>query len=97
MGLVLLATAPGLGRGVAPPYRRPWPRVWGVGYLLPAAAPDLRRRVTPLVDDPDLGCWVSPLGRPPTPDLGCRLAPFGRSGAVAVSYSRPLPLTLDMG
>ena len=36
----------GLGCGVAPPRCRPWPRAWGVGYLLPAAAPDLGRRVT---------------------------------------------------
>ena len=32
------ATAPGLGRAVAPPRRCPWPRAWGVGYLLPARA-----------------------------------------------------------
>ena len=31
-----------LGRGVGPPRRRPWPRAWGMGYLLPAAAPGLR-------------------------------------------------------
>ena len=41
----------------------------GVGYLFPATAPDLGR-------------WVSPLGR------FC---------AVAVWHSRPLPLTSDMG
>ena len=44
-----------LGLGVAPPGRRPWPQAWGsssrppplalgVGLLLPAAAPGLRRR-----------------------------------------------------
>ena len=64
MGLLLPATAPDLGRGVAPPghhpwpralgrevappARRPWPRAWGVGYLLPVTAPDLGRRVAPL-------------------------------------------------
>ena len=52
VGLVLPATAPGLGRG-------------GVGYLLLAAAPDLGHGVTPLITAPDLGRWVSPLGRPP--------------------------------
>ena len=63
--LVLPATAPGLG-------------LRGVGYLLPAAAPDLRHGVLlsslPLTSDagyllsdapPDLGCWVAPLSRPP--------------------------------
>ena len=53
-----------LGRGVAPPARHPWPRAWGVEYLLPAAAPDLGRGVTPLVATPDLGRWVSPLRCP---------------------------------
>ena len=38
----------GLGCGVAPPRCRPWPRAWGVGYLLAATAPDLGRGVTPL-------------------------------------------------
>ena len=55
---------PGLGPGVAPPGRHPWPQARGVGHLLPATAPDLRRGVTPLVAAPDLGRWVSPLGRP---------------------------------
>ena len=74
MGLVLPATAPGLGCGVAPPARHPWPPAWGMGYLLPAAAPDLGWGVTLLVAAPDLGRWLSPLGRPPhhtpRPDLG---------------------------
>ena len=45
-----------LGRGVAPPGRRPWPRTWGnsswplpFGHgVLPASAPDLRHGVAPL-------------------------------------------------
>ena len=46
-----------LGSGVAPTGRRPWPRAWGISsppflrrhsLALSAAAPDLRRRVTPL-------------------------------------------------
>ena len=66
-----------LGRGFGPPGHRPWPRAWGCssrplplasglgrGYLLPVAAPDLGRGVTPL----------------------------GRSCALAVWYSRLLPL-----
>ena len=61
MGLVLPATAPGLGCGVAPPTGRPWPQAWGIGYLLPVTAPDLGRGVTPLITAPDLGRWVSPL------------------------------------
>ena len=42
---------------------------WGMGYLLPPTAPDLRHGV----------------------------APLGRSCAVAVWYSRPLPLTSHVG
>ena len=57
-----------LGRGVAPPARRPRPRAWG--------------GVSPLVAAPDLGRGVAPLGR------FC---------AVAVWYSRLLPLTSDVG
>ena len=64
------------GRWVAPPTRRPWPQAWGMGYLLPAATPDLRLGITPLVAAPDLGRGVAPLGH---------------SCAVAVWYSRPLP------
>ena len=30
-----------IGCGVGPRSRRPWPQAWGVGYLLPASAPDL--------------------------------------------------------
>ena len=41
LGTPALAQPRLLGRGVAPPCRRLWPRAWGVGYLLPAAAPDL--------------------------------------------------------
>ena len=48
---------PLLGRGVGPPGYRPWPRTWGSSsrlflrrhsLALSAAAPDLRRGVTPL-------------------------------------------------
>ena len=51
------AQPPLLGGVVAPPGRRPWPRVWGSysqpflhhhSLALSAAAPDLRRQVTPL-------------------------------------------------
>ena len=61
MELVLLATAPGLGRGVASPGAAPGLGLRGMGYLLQAAAPDLGR-------------WVSPLGRPP--DLGRGVTPW---------------------
>ena len=64
-----------LGLGVAPPLHGPWPWAWGVGYLLPAAAPDLgtsdvgyslwpppfRHGVLP-ASAPDLGRGVAPLG-----------------------------------
>ena len=81
-----------LGRGVGPPGHRPWPWAWGMGYLLLVAAPDL-------------GCWVSPLGRHPPPpppprtppSLGLGVAPLGSACAVAVWYSQPLPLTSDVG
>ena len=70
-----------LGRGVGPPGCRPWP--WalgsssrtlplasGMGWLLPAAAPDLRRGVAPLgppapAQPPLLGRGVGPPGRRP--------------------------------
>ena len=44
----LLPLASCLGDGVAPPTCCAWPRAWGVGYLLPAATPDLGRGVSPL-------------------------------------------------
>ena len=64
VGLVLPATAPGLG-GLLLPATALGLGLRGMGYLLPAVAPDLGRGVTPLVAAPDLGRWVSPLGRPP--------------------------------
>ena len=39
VGLVLLATTLGLGRGVAPPGRRPWPRAQGRGVSPPGCRP----------------------------------------------------------
>ena len=71
-----------LGCGVGPPGHRPWPRVWGVGLSPPSCRPDLGRGVTPLVAAPDLARGVAPLNR---------------SCAIAVWYSRLLPLTLDVG
>ena len=46
MGLVLLATAPGLGRGVAS--SQPPLLTLDEGYLLTAALPDLQRGIAPL-------------------------------------------------
>ena len=40
--MVLLATAPGLRRGVAPPGCCPWPQAWGRGVAPPARHPWLR-------------------------------------------------------
>ena len=71
-----------LGCGVGPPGHRPWPRVWGVGLSPPSCRPDLGRGVTPLVAAPDLARGVAPLSR---------------SCAIAVWYSRLLPLTSDVG
>ena len=48
-----------LGRGVAPPRRHPWPQAWGVGYLLPAAAPDLRLLSLPPLAS-GMGCSSQP-------------------------------------
>ena len=45
------------GRGVAPPGRRPWPRVWSSSSW----PPPLRYRVLP-ASAPDLGRGVAPLG-----------------------------------
>ena len=39
VGLVLLATTLGLGRGVAPPGRRPWPQAQGRGVSPPGCRP----------------------------------------------------------
>ena len=71
-GWLLRVTDPGLGHQVASP-SCPWPRTWGVsswppltldvGCLLPATA-GLWCRVAPPGRRPDLGCRVSPLGRP---------------------------------
>ena len=57
--------ASGVGAWGSSFHANPGLRLKGVGYLLPAAAPDLRRGVTPLVMAPDLGHWVSPLGHLP--------------------------------
>ena len=109
-GYLLTAALPDLQRGIAPlgppvPMEiAPWTWGWSsqppplassVGLLLPAAAPVLGRGVTPFMAAPDLGCWVSPLGRAPCPRM--RVAPFSHSCAVAVWHSRPLPLTSDVG
>ena len=57
LGLPVPAQPLLLGRGVAPPGRHPWPQRWGSScwpflrrhsLALSAAAPDLRRGVTPL-------------------------------------------------
>ena len=82
MGLDFPATAPGFGRGVAPPTRCPWPQAWGVGYLLLAP---------PLTSEAGYLLLAAPA------DFGRGVAPLGGSCAVAVWYSRPLPLTLDVG
>ena len=71
-GWLLKVTAPGLRLKVASP-GHPWPRTRGsfswpppmtsdMGCLLPAAAPDLGRRVAPLATTPDLWRRVAPLG-----------------------------------
>ena len=91
----LTAALPDLHRGTAPlgppaPARAAtilgWssrlpPLASGMGLLLPAAAPDLRCWVTPLVTAPDLGHGVAPLGHRPS----------------GMGSSRLLPLTSDVG
>ena len=82
------------------------------GYLLTAALPDLQLGIAPLgppvpVQPPHLGQGVARLGRPPDvrhgvappglPNLGCGVAPLSRYCAIAAWYSRPLPLTSDVG
>ena len=68
-----------LGRWVGPPTRCPWPQAWGVGYLLLAP---------PLTSEAGYLLLAAPA------DFGRGVAPLGGSCAVAVWYSRPLPLTL---
>ena len=70
------------------------------GYLLTVAPPDLERGVAPLgppvpAQPPLLGRGVAPLGSRPWPRTW--VAPLGRSCAVSDWYSRPLPVTSDMG
>ena len=82
-----------------------------MGLLLPAAASVLWRRLCPLAPplSSGVGAWGSS-SRPPSltsdagyllsatlPDLRRRLAPLRHSCTVAVWYSRPLPLTWDVG
>ena len=67
------AQPPLLGRGVAPPGHRPWPRVLplasDMGWLLPTAAPDLEHGVAPLSRYCAIAAWHSrPL--PLTSDMG---------------------------
>ena len=105
------AIAPYLGWGVSPHRCPSWPSTWDsssrpscaraamapwmwgwssrpqplasvLGSLLLPAVPDLGRGVTPLIATPDLRRGVAPLGCP------C---------ALTVWYSRPLPLTSDVG
>ena len=54
-----LPLASGLGAWGSSSRPLPWPRAWGMGYLLPATAPDLGRGVSPLVAAPDLGRAVT--------------------------------------
>ena len=86
MGLVLPATAPASVQRLLFPATALGLGLRGVGYLLPSAAPDLGRGVTPLVATPDLGRGVTPLGLLPfghgvlpasTPDLGRGVVPLG--------------------
>ena len=93
-GYLLTAALPDLQRGIAP-LGPPVPAQPQCGVGPPSRRPYLGRGVTPLITAPDLGRWISPLGR--TSDLGRGAAPLGRSCAIAVWYSGPLPLTLDVG
>ena len=73
LGLLLLATGPGLGLGVAPQGHCPWPRVpplaSNAGWLLSAITPDLGRGVAPLGRSCASAAWHSrPL--PLTSDVG---------------------------
>ena len=73
-----------LGRGVGSPICRPWPRAWECGVAPPARLPWPR-------------VWGTGYLLPAAaPDLGRGVTPLRRSCAIAVWYSRPLPLTSDV-
>ena len=78
------ASALYLGRGVSPHCRPSWPWTWSgsLGPPVPTQPPLLGRGVAPLGSRPWPRTWVAPLGR---------------SCAVSDWYSRPLPVTTDMG
>ena len=90
-------TAPGLERGVAPPGLCPWPQAWGSGVAPPPPPPQPRAwgmgYLFPAVT-PDLGRWVSPLGRPL--NRGCAVAPLGHCPS-GMGSSQLLLLTSDVG
>ena len=98
VGLVLPATAPGLGCGVAPPTRRPWPRVWGRGVAPPARCPcPLAWGMGYLLPVPPLLLHCCSLALSATTSvLRCSVAPLGHRPS-SMGSSRLLPLTSDMG
>ena len=81
---------------VGPPGHRPWPRAWVHGVAPPAHGPwpqsqGNSSRPPPLTSDAGYLLSTAP------PGLGPGVAPLGPSCAIAVWYSRPLPLTSDVG
>ena len=77
--------------GVAPPAPRPWPWAKGYGVSPPGRHPWPQTRGNSSCCCPDLGRWVSPLGRPaPRPQTwGSSSRTFLHRGSLALSAAGP--------
>ena len=90
LGPPVPAQPPLLGCGVAPPGRRPWPRVWGSSSWLLPLTPDLGNTSQPFLRRPSLALLAA------APDLGCGVTPPGCCPLGMGSF-RLLPLISDVG
>ena len=90
LGPPVPAQPPLLGCGVAPPGRRPWPRVWGSSSRLLPLTPDLGSTSRPFLHHPSLALLAT------APDLGCGITPPGCCPLGMGSF-RLLPLISDVG
>ena len=82
MGLLLLAAAPGLGCGVAPPSRHPQPQTWVAPLGHSCAVTVWHSQPLPLTSYQwGNSSWLPPFGHgvllASAPDPGCEAAPLG--------------------